>query len=251
MMKRREFITVVGGAAAWPFAARGQNVRMARDRLSQRRIVRQIRLPRKHVPPWPERNRLLEGRNVAFEYRSAEGQYDRLPLRSRSPRYRRSRHAAWSPSKGRNYGHSNCVRHRKRPSAARACFQSEPPTLLVQLPSPYEPGRSGWSSPRCKAGCGPREPESPNLAPLLSDLEAAARIVGLEPCRGDQRYDSDPAANQSRARKPVDTMPPNLRLGDDWIDLVSGYSLSSAQAIGGAWGTPLPLPTSFDERYGR
>jgi hypothetical protein len=51
--------------------------------------------------------------------------------------------------------------------------------------------------------------------------------------------------------KPVETMPPNLRLSDDWIDLMSGCSLSSAQAIGGAWGTPLPPPTPFDERYGR
>jgi hypothetical protein len=29
------------------------------------------------------------------------------------------------------------------------------------------------------------------------------------------------------------------------------FSLSSAQAIGGAWGTPLRLSTLFDERYGQ
>ena len=34
--------------------------------------------------------------------------------------------------------------------------------------------------------------------------------------------------------KPVDRMPPNLRLSDDLIDLMKDFSLSSAQAIGGA-----------------
>jgi hypothetical protein len=51
--------------------------------------------------------------------------------------------------------------------------------------------------------------------------------------------------------KPVDETPPNLRLSDDRIDLMSGFSLSSAQAIGGAWGIPLRPPTPFDERYGQ
>ena len=34
--------------------------------------------------------------------------------------------------------------------------------------------------------------------------------------------------------KPVDKMPPNLRLSDNLIDLMKDFSLSSAQAIGGA-----------------
>jgi hypothetical protein len=46
-------------------------------------------------------------------------------------------------------------------------------------------------------------------------------------------------------------MPTNLRLSDDLIDLMSGFSLSSGQAIGGAWGIPLRPPTPFDERYGQ
>ena len=51
--------------------------------------------------------------------------------------------------------------------------------------------------------------------------------------------------------KPVDRTPPNLRLSDDRIDLMSGLSLSSAQAIGRAWGIPLRPPTPFEERYGQ
>jgi hypothetical protein len=52
--------------------------------------------------------------------------------------------------------------------------------------------------------------------------------------------------------KPVE-LPPNFRLGDDTIDLMKDFSLSSAQAIGGAWQTPpynAPAIT-FDERYGQ
>jgi hypothetical protein len=51
--------------------------------------------------------------------------------------------------------------------------------------------------------------------------------------------------------KPVDKVPPNLRLGDDLIDLMKDFSLSSAQGIGGAWGIPVRASTPFDERYGQ
>ena len=52
--------------------------------------------------------------------------------------------------------------------------------------------------------------------------------------------------------KPVESPAPNLRLGDEQIDLMSaGFSLSSAQAIGGAWGIPGGPLTPFDDRYGQ
>ena len=53
--------------------------------------------------------------------------------------------------------------------------------------------------------------------------------------------------------KPIDRMPPNLRLSDDPIDLMKDFSLSSAQAIGGAWQTPpyIAPAATFDERYGQ
>ena len=50
--------------------------------------------------------------------------------------------------------------------------------------------------------------------------------------------------------KPVDRLPPDLRLSDKPIDLMKYFSLSSDQAIGGAWGIPLRPSTPFDERYG-
>ncbi len=84
-MKRREFITLLGSAAAWPLAARAQQH------------------PPMGVPPLSGANRpvigflhdvlaaeygfrrglsemgFVEGRNVAIDYRSASGQSDRLP----------------------------------------------------------------------------------------------------------------------------------------------------------------------------
>ena len=51
--------------------------------------------------------------------------------------------------------------------------------------------------------------------------------------------------------KPVDRLPPHLRLSDKPIDLMKDFRLSSDQAIGGAWGIPLRASTPFDERYGQ
>jgi hypothetical protein len=51
--------------------------------------------------------------------------------------------------------------------------------------------------------------------------------------------------------KPLETPPPNLRLSDDRIDLMSGFSLSSAQGVGGMWEKPAYMAPAdtFDERY--
>jgi putative ABC transport system substrate-binding protein len=78
-MRRRAFITLVGGAAAWPLAAEAQQPAMpvvgflssgARGVLHQALAAFTDGL---------KESGYVEGQNVAVEYRFAEGQFDRFP----------------------------------------------------------------------------------------------------------------------------------------------------------------------------
>jgi putative ABC transport system substrate-binding protein len=78
MIRRREFIRLLGGAAAWPFETRAQQ--------ESKPIVGILAAP----APEPLRDQIaafrqgmiqlgyVEGENVLIEYRWAEGHYERL-----------------------------------------------------------------------------------------------------------------------------------------------------------------------------
>src|SRR5258707_15119626 len=78
-IRRREFITFLGGAAvAWPHGARAQQPKVARIGALYIGLA-DAESFKKELQDGLRELGYMEGQNIAFEFRSAEGKLDRLP----------------------------------------------------------------------------------------------------------------------------------------------------------------------------
>ncbi len=77
-LRRRDFVALLGGAAAWPLAAPAQQSKMARigalyiGTADEELFKKELRGGLRELG-------YVEGQNIAFEFRSAEGNLARLP----------------------------------------------------------------------------------------------------------------------------------------------------------------------------
>jgi putative ABC transport system substrate-binding protein len=78
-MKRREFITLLGGAAAWPLAARAQQPTMPVVGFISSGSLRPLRQQVAAFREGLKESSFIEGQNVTVDYHFAEGHLDRFP----------------------------------------------------------------------------------------------------------------------------------------------------------------------------
>ena len=78
-MTRREFITLLGGAGAWPFAARAQQATMPLVGFLSGRSQEELAGDAAAFRQGLSEMGYLAGRDIGLEYRWGEGRNERLP----------------------------------------------------------------------------------------------------------------------------------------------------------------------------
>jgi putative tryptophan/tyrosine transport system substrate-binding protein len=209
-MRRREFIAGLGSAAVWPLAARGQQAAMPVIGYLSVQSAEDYSLPfysKNATVPFLQALKetgYVEGQNVAIEYRWAENQSDRLPALAADLVRRRvavivaSGTAAALAAKaasttipivflaGADPVASGLVASLNRPGAnltGTATLREELAPKRLQLLRELVP-----SAARFGFLADPAYPDAPSF---ISELQAAARTLGLQLVVIDARTDSD------------------------------------------------------------
>jgi putative tryptophan/tyrosine transport system substrate-binding protein len=193
-MKRRTFITLIGGAAAWPLAARAQQGAVPvigfLGILSPDLYEVRLRAFRQGL----KETNYVEGQNVEIEYRWAEGQYNRLPVFATELVHRRVAVIAAS-------GTAAAVAAKAATATIPIVFGTAADPVEVGLvASLNRPGGNLTGVTNLNAEIGPKRlellhavvpratiiallvnPTIPTIAePLSRDLQAAASTLGLK-----------------------------------------------------------------------
>jgi putative tryptophan/tyrosine transport system substrate-binding protein len=192
-MRRREFITLLGGATTWPLAARAQQPQMPvigyLDASSPGASASRAVIFRRGLAEAG----YVEGRTVAIEYRWAEGQYDRLPEMAAELVHRQVAVIVASP-----------IPAAVAAKAATATipivfFVAGDPVKLGLVTGLARPGGNATGFNNFVAELGPKhlgllrellptatriglmvKPTNPNVEDVTKDVTAAALVIGVQ-----------------------------------------------------------------------
>ena len=132
-MRRRDFITLVGGTAAWPVAARAQQAAMPVIGILEAGATETNPNTAAAFRKGLSETGYIDGQTVRVEYYWAEGQYDQLPKLCRADppedggHHYAAEYSGHARGKSRDRDYSSLVQYRLRPGRDRSGGQPKPP----------------------------------------------------------------------------------------------------------------------------